>query len=188
MNSLGHQVMQQPQPLGRHLLNKKVDAGRIAFRPGEALDKTKLDRVAAGAEDDRDRRCRGFGRERSGNAARRGDHGYLSADQISRQRRQAIVVAFQPVILDPDVLAVDGAGFVEAFAECDRVARRNFGRPGVDKRDHRQRRLLRAHRKRPKQRKSRRAAERGQEIRACRCWKSRCPPPRSVGDRLPCTA
>ena len=68
--------MQEPQPLGRHLLDEKIDASRIAFRPGEAGDKTKPDRVFGDTEDDRDRRCRSFGRERSYYAARRGDHGH----------------------------------------------------------------------------------------------------------------
>jgi hypothetical protein len=48
--------MQEPQPLGRHLVDEKIDAGRIAAGPGEARDKTILDRVTADAEDDRDRR------------------------------------------------------------------------------------------------------------------------------------
>jgi len=34
------------------------------------------------------------------------------------QRRQAIVSALQPVVLDRHVLAFDVAGFVQAFAEC----------------------------------------------------------------------
>jgi hypothetical protein len=34
-------------------------------------------------EDDRDRRCGGFGRERSLQTAARGDLGHVSADQVS---------------------------------------------------------------------------------------------------------
>ena len=148
-NGLGHQVMQQPQPLGRHLAGEKIDAGRVAAGPGEAGDKTKLDRVFADAEDDRDRRCCSFGRERSGRDAGRGDHGHTAADQIGHQCRQAIVLALQPVVLDRHVLAFDVAGFVEAFAERGHIARGGIGRPAVDKPDHRQRRLLRARRERP---------------------------------------
>jgi hypothetical protein len=55
--------MQEPQPLGRHLCDEKIDAGRVAAGPGEARDKTKLDRVIADTEDDRDRRCCSFGRD-----------------------------------------------------------------------------------------------------------------------------
>ena len=121
--------MQEPQPLGRHLVGEKIDAGRVAAGPGEAGDKTKLDRVFADAEDDRDRRGCSFGRERSGHAAGRGDHGHLSADQIGHQCRQAIVLALQPVVLDRHVLAFDVAGFVEAFAERGRMRAEASGDP-----------------------------------------------------------
>jgi hypothetical protein len=47
INDLGHQVMQEPQPLGYHLAAEIIDAGRVASGPGEAGDKTKLDAVAA---------------------------------------------------------------------------------------------------------------------------------------------
>ena len=43
-------------------MDEKIDAGRIAARPGKAGDQTKLDRVFADAEDDRDRCGRSFGR------------------------------------------------------------------------------------------------------------------------------
>jgi hypothetical protein len=43
-------------------------------------------------------------------------------NQVSHQRRQAIVLAFQPVILDRYVLAFDVAGFAEPFAERSREA------------------------------------------------------------------
>ena len=160
-NSLGHQLMQESQPLGHHLLDEKIDAGRVAAGPGEAGDKTKLDRVFGDTEDDRDRRCCSFGRERSGRAAGRGDHGHTAADQVSHQRRQAIGLALQPVVLDRHVLAFDVAGFVEAFAERGRKARGDIGRPAVDKPDHRQRRLLRACGERPSRR---RAAEKRDEL------------------------
>ena len=71
--------MQEPQPLGHHLLDEEIDAGRVAARPSEAGDKTKPDRVIADTEDNRDRRCCSFGRER-GHVAGRGDDGHLSAN------------------------------------------------------------------------------------------------------------
>ena len=86
----------------------------------------------------------------AGRVAGRGDHGHLSADQIGHQCRQAIVLALQPVVLDRHVLAFDVAGFVETFAERGHIARGGIGRPVVDKPDHRQRRLLRARRERPR--------------------------------------
>ena len=42
--------MQEPKPLGCHLLAEKIDAGRVAARSGEAGDKTKLDGVFGDAE------------------------------------------------------------------------------------------------------------------------------------------
>ncbi len=85
--------MQEPQPLGRHLLLEKIDAGRVAARASEADDKAKLDGVLSDTENDRDRRCCSFGRERSGAAAGRGDHSHAAADQIRHQRRQPIELA-----------------------------------------------------------------------------------------------
>src|SRR3984893_1578689 len=49
-NGLGHQVVQQPQPLGGDIRDEKIDAGRVAARPSEAGDKTHLDRVCTDAE------------------------------------------------------------------------------------------------------------------------------------------
>ena len=142
-NGLGHQLVQESQPLGHDLQEEKIDAGRVAARPGEAGDKTKLDRVFADTEDDRDRRGRGFGRDRSG-AHGRGDHGHTTADQVSHQRRQAIVLALQPVVLDRHVLALDIAGFAKSFAERESHSPLQASAdPSVDKSDHRKRQLLR---------------------------------------------
>src|SRR6266403_1557800 len=59
----------------------------------------------------------GFIRDGSADAnARNAADGHLSANEIGQQRRQAIVLALQPVVLDRHVLAFDEAGFVEAFA------------------------------------------------------------------------
>ena len=73
---------------------------RIAARPGKGSDKTQLDGVFADAEDDRDRRGRGFGRQRSGIAGGRGDHGHATADEVSHERRKPIVLTVEPVVLD----------------------------------------------------------------------------------------
>jgi hypothetical protein len=144
----------------RQLSIEKIDPGRVAARPGEAGDKTKPDRVIADTKDDRDRRGCSFGRQ-CGQIASRGDHGHLSANQVGHLRRQAIVLALQPVVLDCHVLAFDGAGFVEAFAERGRIARVGIGRSVSDKPDHRHRRLLCARGKRPSRG---RAAEQRDEL------------------------
>ena len=67
---LGHQLAQQLQPLRPQLAAEKADARDVAARPVEAGDKAVLDRVAAGREDDRDRRGCGLGcKRRSGVSA-----------------------------------------------------------------------------------------------------------------------
>jgi hypothetical protein len=75
--------MQEPQPLGYHLLDEGIDTRRVAARPGEADDKTKPNRVIADSEDDRDRRCCNFGCKSSLHGTRRDDHGHRAADQVS---------------------------------------------------------------------------------------------------------
>jgi hypothetical protein len=78
--------MQEPQPLGCHLLVQKIDAGRIAAGPGEAGYKTLPDRVIANAKDDRNRRGCSFCRQ-CGHVTYRGHHSDLSANQIGHQSR-----------------------------------------------------------------------------------------------------
>jgi hypothetical protein len=73
--------------------------------------------------------------------ARRGDHGHTTADQVIHERRQAIVLALQPVVLDHHVLAFDVAGFVEAFAERSGIAGGVLGGPAIDESDDRHRLL-----------------------------------------------
>ena len=79
-NSLWQHVVQEPQSLCFYLGDKKIDARRIAARPSEVGDKTKLNWVLGDAEDDRDRCCCSFGREYSGRAAGNGDHGHAPAN------------------------------------------------------------------------------------------------------------
>jgi hypothetical protein len=49
---------------------------------------------------------------------------HTTADQVSHQRRQAIVLALQPVVLDRHVLALDVADFAKALAERGHIAPR----------------------------------------------------------------
>src|SRR5262249_22812334 len=127
---------------------------------GKAGDQSQLDRVVADAEDDRDRRGRSFGRLGTSAKGRRGDHRHTTADEVNHERRKAIELALQPVVLDRHVLAFDVAGFVEAFAERSDIAYGVLGRPAIDEADYR-RWLLRPRRERPR---GRHAAERGQEF------------------------
>src|SRR5215813_1714149 len=125
---LGDQIMEEPQPLGRNLAGEKIDPGGVAARLGKAGDETKFDGVVADAEDDRDRCGRSPGRLSNGGLAGRSDNGYAPADEVSHERRQAIVSALQPVVFDHHVLALDVAGFVEGFAERSRIAPTGLGR------------------------------------------------------------
>src|SRR5262245_60144515 len=72
-------------------------------------------------------------------------------------------MAVQPVVLDHHVLALDCAGFVEAFTERGGNERGGIGRPNGDEADDRHRRLLRARRERPR---GRRDAEQRDEVAA----------------------
>ena len=105
--------MQERQPLRRHLRSEKIEAGRVAAWPGEASDKSKADWVVSDAEHDRDRRGRGFGRKRRIHPPWE-NYGHTTAHQVGHQRRQLIVLALQPVVLDRHILAVDVASFAAA--------------------------------------------------------------------------
>src|SRR6516225_10058639 len=159
--------MEKSQPLGRNLLGEEIDAGRVAARPGKAGDQTKRDRVLANAEDDRDRCGRSFGGLGSSGVAGRSDNSDAPARELSHERRQAIVSPIQPMVLDRHVLALDVAGFVEAFTERSGNARGGIGRPNVDEADDRHRRLLRARRERPR---GYRAAESQDELAPFHVW------------------
>jgi hypothetical protein len=80
-----------------------MTAGRVAARPGEAGDKTKLDWVFANVENDRDGRCCSFGRERMDCAAGCDDYSHLSVGEIGHHCLQAIVLALYPMVLDRHV-------------------------------------------------------------------------------------
>ena len=135
-----------------------MDSGRVVAWPGKAGDQTKPDRVFADAEDDRDRRGGSFGRLGTSAEAGCRDHGHAAVDEVSHDRGQAVVMAVQPVVLDHHVLALGGAGFVEAFTERSGIARGAIGRPNGDEADDRHRRLLRVRHERPR---GHPAAERG---------------------------
>ena len=69
-------------------------------------------------------------------------------------------MAFQPVVLNDDILTLGIASFAEPLAECGYTARRGIGGPLVDEPDDRHPRLLRARRERPRHRR----AEKGDEL------------------------
>src|SRR5215510_14713844 len=141
--------MEKSQPLRRNLLGEKTDPGGVAARPGKARDQTKRNGVSADAEDNRDRCGRRFGRLSSSGRAGRSDNDDATADEVSHERRQAIVSAVQPIVLDNHVLTLDVAGFAEASAERSGMASGGIGPPTADEADGRHLWLLRARRQRP---------------------------------------
>src|SRR5262245_15667735 len=117
------------------------------------------DRVSANAKGDRDRRGRSFGCKRS-RIANRSNNGDATADKVGHERRQAVVLAAEPAVLDGHVLALYVAGFAEAFTERACMAGGAIERPTADKAEHRHGLLLRARRERPRGRATEQRYER----------------------------
>jgi hypothetical protein len=131
--------MQKPQPLGVDLINKKVDACRVAVRSGQTSDQTKLDRVFTDTENDRIVAVAVLASwaeiERPGaaiTATRR-----RTRFAISGGRRLYCILALQPVVLDRHVLALNVSSFVEALTECSSASRVGFGPPTMNEADNR---------------------------------------------------
>src|SRR4029450_10162463 len=81
---------------------------------------------------------------------------------VSHERRQSIVLAAEPMVLDDHVLGLNVAGFAEAFRERGRMASGAIERSTTDKANYRHCRLLRTRRERPRHR----AAEKCDELAA----------------------
>src|SRR5262249_4369275 len=117
------------------------------------------DRGSANAKGDRDPCGRSFGRKRR-RIANRSDNGDATADEVGHERRQAVVLAGKPVVLDRHVLALDVARFAKAFTKRGCMAYGTIERSTAEKPHHRHRRLLRVRRQGPRRP---RAAESSQQ-------------------------
>jgi hypothetical protein len=146
-NGLGHQIVQECYPLGGDFQVEKINAGRVPARPGQAGDETHLDWIFAYSEDDRGCRGRSSGCKCSKVAGGCGDDSHATTHEVSHEHWQAIELTLEPMVLHRHVLTLDVAHFVETLAE--RANTRRVERSGTDESDHRDRRLLRARRKRP---------------------------------------
>src|SRR5262249_52428977 len=93
----------------------------------------------------------------------RGNHCHPSANEVSRQRRQPIIMALCPPELDRNVLAFDIAGLRKAATETGHEWFVLLGRCRIEEPDPRHRRLLRPRRERPSRRS---AAEECDELAA----------------------
>jgi hypothetical protein len=67
----------------------------------------------------------------------------LATDQISRERRQALVRAVCPTVFDRNVLSFDKTGFAEPPSKRGEDAREGLWRAAVEEAYYRCRRLLR---------------------------------------------
>jgi len=155
---LRHKFVQQSHPLGLQQIGQDVDAGDVSARSVKTLDEIGLDRVAADDEHDRDRGGRGFGRKRRRFAATRHEYVHLSPDQIRRQFRKPIVLAFRIPILNCHILILDVPGFDQRLAECRYIGSALTRRSGLEKPNQPHRPLLCARCERPR---GCRAGERG---------------------------
>jgi hypothetical protein len=159
--SLRNQLAQQRQLFRLQFGREQARARHAAARPAEAGHKAYLDRKIAAGKNDRNRRCRSFGRERRAVTACRDDHRHLTADQIGRHCRQSIKLSLRPAEFDRDILAFDIAGFFVQTLTERRDDRCRLARgPAAKEPDHRHCRLLRARRERPRCR----AAEKGNKL------------------------
>ena len=148
--------MQQLQALCNCADSKRAHTGHIAARSGEARYEAKLDRVGAHHENDWDRWGRCFGSYRRRRALGRHDHSHPTLNQIGRHDREPVVFALPPTIFDRHVPALDVASFGQALVKSSNQLAPGVQRRGIEKSDHRHRRLLRPRDERP----SSRAAER----------------------------
>src|SRR5262245_12986312 len=117
----GDEFAQHLKPFRRERHLHKADAGDIAARSVEALNKTKADRVGANVEYDGDCRSgipRGCQRCRPTNC---NDKGNLPVDQIRRERGQPIKLALGPAKLHRQVTAFHKSGFAQPSANCGYV-------------------------------------------------------------------
>src|SRR5207253_9701255 len=133
-----------------------------AIWSAEASDEPELDRIAADAKDNRDRRGRRLDHHRRTVVARV-DHGHWLAEEIGGQRHQAVILVFSVLVVDRDVAALDKAHAAKALAKRSLHLRGGRTRAAAQIPDHWHWLPLRARRERPR---DRRAAEQRDELAA----------------------
>src|SRR5262252_8798384 len=138
--------LQSDCPRGRA---EEAHAGHIAIWSAEASDEPELDRIAADAKNNRDRRGRRLDLHRR-NVVARVDHGHWLADEIGGQRRQAVILVFSVLVVDRDVAALDKAYAAKALAKPSLHLRGSRTRAAAQIPHHRHRGLLRLRRDRPR--------------------------------------
>src|SRR5262249_55439374 len=140
---------------------KESESREVSARARETGDEAGRNGVVAAGEDDWDCGGGSFRRACSKVAATCGDQVDLAADELRGQRRQPIVLALRPAVLDLNVLALDITGVLEALPERGNVCCKGSWRPAAEIADHRPRR------ERPKKRRhGRRGAQQRYELAA----------------------
>src|SRR5215813_6018875 len=130
---------------------KESETREVSTRARETGDEAGRNGVVAAGEDDWDCGGGSFRRACSKVAATCGDQVDLAADELRGQRRQPIVLALRPAVLDLSVLTLDITGVLEALPERGNVCCKGSWRPAAEIADHRHRpALLRARRERPR--------------------------------------
>jgi len=115
------------QALRPQLRVQVADAREVAARAGEARDKSRRHRVDPQLKNDGNRRRGRLGCQGRRQATER-DHSDLTPNQIGGQRRQSSITILRPARLECHVLAVDVAGFAEAFANRTQLVLVPIGR------------------------------------------------------------
>jgi len=146
---LRHQVPQQAEPLGFHCDVKIADPGDVAARSAEAGDEAAPYGISAEQGNNGNRRRRGLGRPRGRFAANRNEHSDGDAHQFCCKLGQAVILPHRPAIVDRHGLALDETILRHSATESGHHIRALVGRSTTEEPDHRQRRLLRAHRNWP---------------------------------------
>src|SRR5262249_33629297 len=111
------QFEHHPKPLGHCLAAGQGHAGDIAARSVEARDDTKRHWIAADYEDNGDTRSRCFGGPDRRSASSRDDYRYSSADEVSRQCGQPIVLTVCVAVFERYIPAFSIAGFAQPFEQ-----------------------------------------------------------------------
>src|SRR5262249_42052773 len=109
------------------------------------------------------------------------DRGDLPTDQIGRQRRQPIDLAFRPAEFNRDVAALDEPHLAQALAECRNTVGVSSRRRAVEKPAHWHRPLLRGRQDRPRHS----AAEKGDKVAAFHSITSSARPRSVSGTSIP---
>src|SRR5215471_9959368 len=106
---IGHQFVQQPEPLCLRYRSQEADPRGIATGAVKTRDQTNLDWITTNGEHNRNRRSRSLGSKCRRFASCRGEDRHATPNEISRQRWKAIILALGPSVLYRHVLALDVA-------------------------------------------------------------------------------